>query len=114
MEQIKRGLQIGCVQSSESSWVSTGSVDEEGTQIDLLIDRADQCINICEMKFAQSEFVIDKRYAKELETKLKVFQNKTQTRKALFLTMITVNGVKKNDYSETLVQNEVTAEALFA
>ena len=68
---------------------------EQGAQIDLLIDRQDLCINVCEMKFSISDFEITKGYAKELESKLKVFRdNNTQTHKTLFLTMVTTHGVK--------------------
>jgi AAA+ ATPase superfamily predicted ATPase len=113
ISQIKKGLQIGGVQSTESSWVQSGNDSEDGTQIDLLIDRADKCINICEMKFSQSEFSIDKRYAAELANKLKVFRDTTRTRKTLFLTIITTYGVKRNNYYTNLVENELTIEDLF-
>lgn len=113
ISQIKKGLQIGGVQSTESSWVQSGNDNKNGTQIDLLIDRADQCINICEMKFSLSEFIIEKRYATELTNKLKVFRDATRTRKSLFLTMITTYGVKKNDHYTSLLENELTMEDLF-
>jgi hypothetical protein len=56
---------------------------------------------------------MSKRYASELETKLKVFRDNVKTKKTLFLTMITTYGVKRNDYYTNLVQNEVTMDALF-
>src|SRR5712671_6266906 len=85
-----------------------------GAQIDLLIDRADQCINICEMKYSVNDFAITKSYAAELERKMKVFREQTKTRKTLFLTMITSFGVKTNDYKINLVQNELKMDSLFA
>jgi uncharacterized protein len=111
--QIKKALQIGGIASSESSWIQTGSKNSNGAQIDLLIDRTDQCINICEMKFSQATFTIDKRYASQLENKLNVFRETSRTRKTLFLTMITTGGVKKNDYYTNLVQNDITMDDLF-
>lgn len=78
-----------------------------------MLDRADQCINICEMKFSKSEFTIEKRFAAELSNKQKAFQSDTGTRKTLFLTMITTYGVKKNDYYFGIVQNEVMMKDLF-
>ncbi|HMR85821.1 MAG TPA: ATP-binding protein, partial [Niabella sp.] len=113
IEAIKRGLQIAGVQSVAASWVQTGTSGSNGAQIDLLIDRADQCINICEMKFSQSDFTIDKRYASELANKLKVFRDNTRTRKTLFLTLITTYGVKKNTYYTNLVQSELMMDDLF-
>jgi hypothetical protein len=110
--QIKRALGIAGVLTENSLWRYSPK-NEQGAQIDLLLDRQDLCINVCEIKFSTSEFVIDKRYASELETKLKVFRDNVKTKKTLFLTMITTYGVKRNDYYTNLVQNEITMEALF-
>ncbi len=109
--QIKKSLQIGGVQSTSSSWVSAGS--ENGAQIDLLIDRADHCINICEIKFSVKPFSIDKKYAAALENKLMVFRRQTDTRKTLLLTFITVYGLADNTYKQQLADNEVTMDVLF-
>ena len=65
------------------------------------------------MKFSASAFTIDKKYAGELETKLKTFKENSHTKKTLFLTMVTTYGIKKNIYSTGLVQNEITMDALF-
>lgn len=64
-------------------------------------------------KFSISEFVIDKKYAAALAQKERVFRQKTQTRKTLFLTLITTYGAKKNDNYVNLIQKEITMEALF-
>lgn len=111
--QIKSALGIGAIQSEESSWRSAGSKNNQGAQIDLLIDRADRCINLCEMKFYSGEFVIDKRYAGELEQKMSVFAEVTKTKKTILLTMVTTYGVKQNSYAQALVQNSITMEDLF-
>ena len=87
--------------------------DEQGAQIDLLIDRQDLCINVCEMKFSINEYEISKGYAKELGSKLKVFQDNAKTKKTLFLTMVTTHGVKNIANHTDLVQNEVTMYSLF-
>ena len=109
--QIKKELGISGVQSAEASWRSSGK--ENGAQADLLIDRRDQVINLCEMKFSIHPFTIDKRYAAELRNKIGVFRNETQTRKSVFLTMITTYGVKANQYSAGLVQNNLDMDCLF-
>jgi len=113
--QIKQALSIGGVRAGVSAWrhQSTGAGDT-GAQIDLLIDRQDGVINVCEMKFSTNEFTIDKKYAGELRTKLATFGRVTGTKKAAFLTMITTQGVKANEFSEELVQNSVKVDALFA
>ncbi len=111
--QIKNALQIGGIQSSASSWLQNGNGDQAGAQIDLLIDRADQCINICEMKFATKPFAIDKKYAAELKNKIMIFREQTATRKTLLLTLITTYGLADTVYKQQVADNELTMEALF-
>lgn len=112
--QIKHALSIGGVRAGISAWrhQSTGARDT-GAQIDLLIDRQDGVINVCEMKFSTDEFIIDKKYARELREKLAIFGRVTGTKKATFLTMVTTQGVKANEFSVELVQNSVSVDALF-
>lgn len=110
---IKMALGIPAVYTQVSAWRWHAKTGEAGTQIDLLIDRKDDCINVCEMKFSETEFVIQKSYSMELDTKLHVFKERTGTRKQLFLTMITTYGVKANEYKVNLVSNDLTMEILF-
>lgn len=81
-------------------------------RIDLIIDRKDNTINLCEIKFSTSGFVIDAAYAAELRNKIEVFRRITGTRKNVFLTMITTSGLIKNEYATELVGSEVTIEEL--
>lgn len=112
IRQIKEALGISGVHTEESAWRKLQH-NNQGAQIDLLIDRRDQVINICEMKYAESEFVIDKKYSTELENKRTVFRQATGTKKSLFLTMLTTFGLKVNEYSSRLVQNSLTMDDLF-
>ena len=100
------------VYSEASTW-RLSAKNNEGAQIDLLIDRQDRCINLCEIKFSIGEFVISKSYASELEKKLDVFRARTQTNKTLFLTMITTFGVKDSENKTRVVQSEIRMNALF-
>lgn len=111
--QIKKGLGISGVYTEQSSWRSDGKTSDQGAQIDLLLDRADNSINLIEIKFSNTEFVIDKKYAAVLENKKQVFLDKTGTRKNIFLTMLTSYGVKKNDYFYNTIQRELTMDVLF-
>lgn len=112
--QIKKAIGIQDVYTEVSVWRhQPKDKTDKGAQIDLLIDRNDSCINICEMKFSQSAFEITKAYAAELASKLQVFQEHTKTRKTLFLTMITTYGVKNNTSYPGLVQKELTMDVLF-
>lgn len=111
IEQIKSALGIPAVKSDNYSWTEKNVT--KGAQIDLLIDRADNVINLCEMKFYNAEFSITKSYANEIRNKINLFRTNTGTTKNVFLTMITTFGVKQNQYSLELVQNELTTECLF-
>jgi hypothetical protein len=113
ISQVKRALGVGGVHTTVSSWYRPGNGKDNGAQIDLLIDRADQCINICEIKFSSKPFVIDKKYAMDLQNKAIVFRQTTDTKKSLFLTFITTYGVYENDYKMQRVDAEVKMESLF-
>jgi uncharacterized protein len=116
LEAIRRAIGIADVETHAASWryvAETGS-DEEGAQIDLLLDRADHCINICEIKFSDNAYVISKSYAQSLERKLRVFRARSGRKQTLFLTMITPQGIVPNRYSQELVTNEVVLNDLFA
>jgi len=112
VEQLKKALGIAGVHTEEYAWRALPK-SGKGAQIDLLIDRKDFVINLCEMKYSEKEFVIDKGYAGELQNKLQAFRNETAAKKSLFLTLITSFGVRHNDYFTNLVQNSVTMDALF-
>lgn len=114
IDQIKNGLGIGSSVVEESIWRHVPGKGQPGTQIDLLIDRNDHTINICEIKFSTSEFTINNKYAAELKQKQDVFIHTTKTKKTVLLTMITTYGLKSNTYSTSLVQNELTMEDLFS
>jgi hypothetical protein len=111
--QIKQALQIAGVQSEQYSWFKPGSATEDGAQIDLLIDRADNCINVCEIKFAATPFAIDKKYAETLQSRLMLFKQQVPARKKLLLTFIITYGLADNEYKQQLADNELGMEVLF-
>ncbi len=104
--EIKQTLGISGIQSAVSAWKG------ETAQIDLLINRKDGIINLCEIKFSGKEFVIDKNYEANLRNKLFSFKEATQTRKAVHLLMLTTFGLVKNNYSG-IAQKEVILDDLF-
>lgn len=112
--QIKQALGISGLQTTESSWRHASKNGDQGAQIDLLIDRQDFSITICEIKFSTDKFTIDKRYASELQHKLSVFRETTKTRKNLFLIFITTFGLTDNANRLNFVQQEITMDALFS
>jgi len=104
--EIKQALGISGIQSAVSTWKS-------GTaQIDLIINRKDGIINLCEIKFSGKEFEIDKNYEANLRNKLFTFKEETKTRKAVHLLMLTTYGLTKNKYSG-IVQKEIVLDNLF-
>lgn len=112
-QQIKAALGIAGVLSNVYSWRKEADEMSDGAQIDLLIDRKDQVINLCEMKYSLSEYIIDAEYEQKLRNKKSAFINATNTRKAVHLTMVTTFGIKTNAHSG-IVQNEITLEDLFS
>lgn len=110
IKQIKNALGISGVQSNVSAWRST--VSGNGAQIDLLIDRKDQTINVCEIKFSTENYSITKAYEENLRNKISSFRQETKTKKAIHLTLITTYGLTVNKYSG-MVQKEVVFEDLF-
>ncbi len=112
--QIKKALGISGVLTEKFTWFCKENDDLgiSGAQIDLLIERRDRVINICEIKFSNNEFVIDKEYDLKLRNKLEAFRQSTSTKYALQLTMITTYGLKHNKYSN-IVGSEVTLDDLF-
>ena len=111
-QQIKDKLGISGILSNVYSWRKEADENGDGAQIDLLIDRNDQVVNICEMKYSLSEFVITAEYEQRLRNKKAVFINSTNTRKAVHLTMVTTFGIHPNSHSG-IIQNEVTLDDLF-
>lgn len=109
--QIKKALGISGVAASVSSWIGTEDGKRVG-QIDLVIDRRDDVINLCEMKFSIKEFDITSAYLEKLLERREIFRTMTKTKKALHLTFVTVNGVKHNA-QWSMIQNEVTSDQLF-
>lgn len=115
--QIKRKLGIQGVLTNVCSWMCRPFTDEtgishSGAQIDLVIDRGDKTINLCEMKFTDKEFVITAEYAQRLLNRRETFRAVTGTKKTLQLTMVTAAGLVHNAGWQQ-VQNEVTGDDLF-
>ena len=106
VRQIKKALEIGGVQTSVYSWQSPDA------QIDLVIDRKDQTINLCEMKFSVAPFKIDKKYAANLRNKIAAFRTATETRKSIFLTMVSTYGIANNLHA-SMVQKDLAMDILF-
>ena len=111
IQQIKMALQIAGVSSNESAMIVKGSGKKEGMQLDLLIDRADDVVNVCEMKFNKSVLAITKAYAQKLVSRVSTLE-KTIPDKTYHLTLISVAPLKSNAYSDTFTAR-ITIDELF-
>lgn len=111
--QVLAALNIKTAENISAWRLTSHEKDEDGAQVDLLIDRSDDAINLCEIKHTVEPFVIDKFYAQKLKNKIDVFVKTTKTTKQIFLTMISANGVKRTIYLEDMVTGVVTLEDLF-
>lgn len=110
--QIKRALEIGGVQTNISAWNVKGDDDQEGAQIDLLILRNDNVVNLCEMKFASTPYTIGKDEEMRLRHRLDALKATLSPKQTVHLTMITTYGVAFGKHSG-IVQKEVRMEDLF-
>jgi AAA+ ATPase superfamily predicted ATPase len=113
INQIKKALGISGVYSNTSSWLFKGNDALPGCQIDMIIDRADQTINLCEAKFTKENFAITKNYAAQLRMKKSIFRQATQTKKATFNTLLSTYPAIKNQYYLGEIDNEITMDKLF-
>ena len=111
-EQIKKALGISGVLSENYVWYLREDEYGNGAQIDMLIDRRDNVINLCEIKFSTGEFTIDKEYDRNLRNKISLFKDNTNCRKTVMLTMITTYGVRSGKYSG-IAARSVTLDDLF-
>lgn len=108
IQQIKQALRIDAIYTTSSSWFN------ENAQVDMLIDRSDNVMHLCEMKFYNSEFAIDKSYYLNMKNKIAALQQDTKTRKNIFVTFITTYGIKENEYSKGLVHSHLEMDVLFS
>jgi AAA+ ATPase superfamily predicted ATPase len=110
VDEIKRALGISGVLTDVSSWRSN-TTDAQGAQVDLVIDRNDQVINLLEMKYLNEPLMVDKRLDLMLREKVGAFKRETRTRKAVHLTLVSPYGLKQNRYA-SVFQSSITMHDL--
>jgi DNA-binding MarR family transcriptional regulator len=106
LQPIKKALGIAGINTISTSWRN------KDAQIDLVIDRRDRVINLCEIKFSLEKFQITKEYANKLRDRMTIFKNAIKTTKTLVNTFITTYGVVQGKYS-SICQSEITMDDLF-
>lgn len=113
VNQIKAALGIQGVYTLINSWMFKGNDTFPGAQIDMIIDRADNTINLCEAKFTNGNFIINKNYAAQLKLKKTIFRQVSQTKKVTFTTLLSTYPALRNKYYLDEIQNEITMDKLF-
>ena len=111
--QIKKALGISGVATSVYTWKCDSTEEHKGAQIDMLIERADRMIHLCEMKYSKSTYNIDKDYAMKLRERMGIFNHVTKNKKGLLHTFVTTYGLGEGKHT-SLVHSEVTMDDLFA
>jgi uncharacterized protein len=112
-KQIQYALDIGGMFCSYNSWLHKGNDELPGAQIDLLIDRPDNCITICEAKYSDNQYAMTKLDTASLKEKRTVFKAVTKTKKQLFTCLVTVNSPVNNAYLQEHYQHVIEAKHLF-
>ena len=113
LPSIKAALGIAGVSASCSSWRQTSADGEpKGAQIDLVIDRDDRVVNLCEMKFTKGEYEIDADEADRLRNRIEALAKAVGPRGNVHLTLVTAGGLKRNKYSN-LAQSVIALDDLF-
>ena len=110
LRAIKTSLGISGVLTNDFSWRSTEH--DPGAQIDLVIERRDGIIDLCEMKYSEGEYAISADYERKIRNKISAFRKETQTKFALHLIMVASNGLHKNEHSDLVVAT-LSADDLF-
>ncbi len=113
IDQVKRALGISGVCTNESAWSVEGTDTQEGMQIDLMIDRADRVVNVCEIKFCNDEYAVTASYSRKILSRIDYASNFFKHRRSVSSVLITTYGLKMNEYSGRF-QKVITLDDLFA
>lgn len=113
LPQIKKALNLDGVYSLSSSFYKRGTKDAQGVQIDFLIDRNDETINLFEIKFYKEAFTLTRAYADKLKQKMQLFKAATKTKKQLFWVFISPFGLKPNIHTAQIIAKDLTMDILF-
>jgi uncharacterized protein len=113
LPNIKKALGISGVYSQPSAFLHKGNEEEKGAQIDLILDRNDQIINLFEIKFYNTGFTLSEADAKKLRNQMRIFKEKTKTKKQLMIVLLTTFGMEHNKHSLGLIEKILTMDDLF-
>ena len=115
LDQIRATLDLDSIHSQVGSWrfLPKKGKEDSGAQIDLIFDREDGVVTLCEIKYSDKIFIMDKSFSRSLAKKMNIFEQHYPTDKQIFFCIITTRGAKQTVWSEEIVQNEISLEDLF-
>ena len=113
LSQLENAFGVSGIYAEASSYMHKGNSTEEGIRVDLVLDRKDHAINLFEMKFYSSQWQINKSEASDLRGKVALFKRLTKTKKQVFLTLVTIFGIKVNEQSLGLIDYDLSMNVLF-
>ena len=110
IDQIRQALELQTISCEIGNWrfIPQKEGKEFGAQIDLIFDRDDGVITLCENKYSENSYVLDKASAKVINNKIEVFEKHFPTKKQISFALITTTGLKPTLWSEELIHNVVT------
>ena len=114
IDAIKDALGLAAIHVNWGDWRYIPERSNKGAQIDLVLDRDDDCITLCEIKHTEKNFVISKSYAKDIEARQAIFKEQTRTKKQIQWCLITNNGVARNEYFKTLINHVIVMDDLYS
>lgn len=112
IDQIKAALGVYGIESKQSAWTLQGDTDHDGHQIDLIIERADRVVNLCEMKFYAGEYEVTKAYDATMRKRITAIRNLVKARQNVQTVLVSSFGVKKGMY-QGIFQQSITLDDLF-
>ena len=98
IQQIKQALHIDTIRTAHFAWRSNDAIQK--AQIDMVIERADRMVNVCEAKYSERPYLIDKSEYERLQDRIALYQQQTNTKGGILPTFITTYGLQRNAYSE--------------
>lgn len=113
IKRIKEILGISGILVNTSSFMAKSTEQKGGFQIDLLLDRKDDCINLCEIKYYDTPFKITKKIGEEWLSKIENFRVQAKTKKTIFFTLISKSGVQVNDFQGFLIDKSIVLKDFF-
>ena len=111
--EIARALRLAAIGYKAASWHRRGTKNKAGAQIDLLFDRDDEIITLCEMKFSSEPYVLTRDVGMNILKKVDVFKEATKCRKQVMIALASPHGLSSNVWSEEIVDNVITLDDLF-